>query len=124
VLTILEILDAVGKARKERRECKKRAESLSIECRHRLAAAKEEAGQGKAATILRGMYGVEAQRTQAKNVIIHAWQDKRRIFEPSHCHKSRWIALRSDGATRRGSRYDNGERTEVPPNRRWIATVG
>jgi len=51
----LEILDAVGKARKERRECKKQAESLSIEYRHRLAAAKEEAGQGKASTILRGI---------------------------------------------------------------------
>ena len=67
-LTILEILDAVGKARKKKENARNEPKVLSIEYRHRLAAAKEEAGQGKAATILRGMNGVEAQRTQEKNV--------------------------------------------------------
>ena len=46
----------------ERRRCNQASESLSTEYRHRLAAAKEDAGNIPAATHLRNMNRIEAQR--------------------------------------------------------------
>ena len=66
-LTLMQIKERLQQSRRDRRDCKRRAKSLQQEFRYRLAAAKEAAGEGKVATILRNMSRVEAQRTSAWN---------------------------------------------------------
>jgi len=66
-LTLIQIKEKLQQARRDRRDCKRRAKSLQQEFRYRLAAAKEAAGEGKVATILRNMSRVEAQRASAWN---------------------------------------------------------
>jgi len=51
-LTLIQIKEKLQQARRDRRDCKRRAKSLQQEYRYRLAAAKEAAGEGKAANIL------------------------------------------------------------------------
>ena len=67
-LSILEVLKRLADARRERRRCKDIAESLQIEYRHDLAAAKEAAGNIKAAVHLRNMNRVEATRKMHQNI--------------------------------------------------------
>ena len=52
----------------ERQRCNKASESLNREYRHRLAAAKEDAGNIKAATHLRNMNHIEPQRQLFRNI--------------------------------------------------------
>jgi len=66
-LTLIQIREKLQQAQRDRRDCKRRAKSLQQEFRYQLAAAKEAAGEGKVATILRNMSRVEAQRTSAWN---------------------------------------------------------
>ena len=58
----------VKEAFAERRRCNQASESLSTEYRHRLAAAKEDAGNIPAATYLRNMNRIEAQRQLFRNI--------------------------------------------------------
>ena len=67
-LSILEILKRTHEARRERRRCKDTAVSLQVECHHDLAAAKEAAGNIKAAVHLRNMNRVEATRKMHQNI--------------------------------------------------------
>jgi hypothetical protein len=67
-LTRDDLLVKVKYAFAERRRCNKASESLSREYRHRLAAAKEDAGNIKAATHLRNMNRIEAQRQLFRNI--------------------------------------------------------
>jgi len=66
-LTLQQVREMLQQARRDRRDCKRRAKSLQREFRNRLAAAKEAAGEGKIANILRNMSRVEDQRTSAWN---------------------------------------------------------
>ena len=67
-LTRDDLLVKVKDAFTERRRCNKASERLSREYRHRLAAAKEDAGNIPAATHLRNMNRIEAQRQLFRNI--------------------------------------------------------
>ena len=67
-LSVQEINLKIKDAHKKRKQCKVKAESLSLEYRTQLAVAKEEAGQGSAATILRNMNNIEASRRLFRNI--------------------------------------------------------
>ena len=67
-MSLLEVNLKITEAYKKRKQCKEKAESLSLEYRTQLALAKEEDGQGSAATILRNMNRVEASRRIFRNI--------------------------------------------------------
>ena len=67
-LTRDDLLVKVKDAYAERQRCNKASESLNREYRHRLATAKEDAGNIKAATHLRNMNRIEAQRQLFRNI--------------------------------------------------------
>jgi hypothetical protein len=67
-LTLQQIILNIRLAYKERKKCMKIAESLSLEYRTQLALAKEEAGEIRAATFLRQMNHIEAQRRLFRNI--------------------------------------------------------
>ena len=67
-LSIYDINIQIQAAYKKRKRCKDKAESLSLEYRTQLAAAKEDAGEGSAADFLRNMNGVEATRRLFRNI--------------------------------------------------------
>ena len=67
-LSLMKININIKEAHKKRKQCKEKAESLSLEYRTQLAVAKEEAGQGSAATILRNMNNIEASRRLFRNI--------------------------------------------------------
>ena len=67
-LTKEQILEEIKFSNKQRIKIKKMAESLSLEFRTRLAMAKEEAGEVKAAVYLRNRNRIEGQRRVARNI--------------------------------------------------------
>ena len=67
-LSVQEINKNIQAAYKKRKKCKDNAETLSIEYRTQLAMAKEEAGEGDAATFLRNMNNLEKTRRLFKNI--------------------------------------------------------
>ena len=67
-LSLNQIDHSIKEAYKERKRCMKLAESLSLEYRTQLAIAKEEAGETKAASFLRNMNHIEAQRRLFRNI--------------------------------------------------------
>ena len=67
-LTLSDINNNIIHAHKKRKRCKKLAESLSLEYRTQLAIAKEEAGETKAASYIRNLNHIEAQRRLFRNI--------------------------------------------------------
>ena len=63
-------MDKIKSTHKERKKIKLMAESLSVEYRQRLALAKEQAGEIKAATCLRNLNRIEAQRRIHRNIRV------------------------------------------------------
>ena len=62
------ITDNIKSAYNKRKKCKDNAESLSLEYRTQLAMAKEAAGEGDAATLIRNMNRLEATRRIFRNI--------------------------------------------------------
>ena len=58
----------IKEAYQNRKKCKKMARSLSLEYRHQLAQAKEEAGETAAATYIRNLDNIEAVRKLFRNI--------------------------------------------------------
>ena len=67
-LTLGDINNQIKAAQKQRRQCMLYAESLSLEYRTQLALAKEEAGEVEAATYIRNLNHIEAQRRLFRNI--------------------------------------------------------
>ena len=69
-LTLAEITSKISDTYKSRRRIKQIADSLSLEYRMKLAQAKEEAGEGKAATYIRTLNNIERQRRLYQNIKV------------------------------------------------------
>ena len=69
-LTLAEINYYISDTYKRRRRIKEIAESLSLEYRMKLAQAKEEAGEVKAATYIRTLNNIERQRKLYQNIKV------------------------------------------------------
>ena len=67
-LSLQQIEQKIIQAYKHRQECIQYDESLSIEYRTQLAMAKEAAGETKAASYLRNINHIEAQRRLFRNI--------------------------------------------------------
>ena len=67
-LTLVEIIQDLKGAHKQRKRVKKMANELSLEYRLKLAMVKEEAGELKAAVFLRNQNRIEEQRRVARNI--------------------------------------------------------
>ena len=69
-LSLLQIVEKIKEASRQRIQIKRMAVSLSLEYRTKLALAKEEAGEVKAAEYIRSLNRIEAQRKLYQNIRV------------------------------------------------------